>query len=170
MKARAVAFLATAVLGGALLTAQAGNNAGAEARSGLASASARKAAPSNAVVVVDVDKAIAQASQLLERADKLRQIGDLTRADLAEEAALEWAHAAHAALDAHEIALDADHLGEAADVAQKKADKARTALDAAIERRATLAAELAKLDAEATEKAMESLSQKPKAKPGKGGK
>lgn len=172
LRARVVAALTglvTIALSGATFRLSASPGAGAEARAGLASASVRRAAPSNAAVTVDLDRAIGEADKLLDRADKLRQIGDLARADLAEQAALEWALAAHALLDAHELALDADHLGEAADAAQKKADKARAALDAAVERRATLASQLAVLEAEAQEKAMESVNQKPK-KPHKGAK
>ncbi|MEO7095582.1 MAG: hypothetical protein ABI175_20160 [Polyangiales bacterium] len=98
---------------------------------------------------------IAEAHKALEKATQLRAAGDVARAELAEDLALEWAETAVALTSAVEDERTADEQGKLAIGAVTKADRARQLLEEAIARRGRLQATLDQLDQELATKAID---------------
>lgn len=99
--------------------------------------------------------AIDEARKSLARAAELRGLGDVSRAELAEDAALEWALAARELVHAVELERKADEQAAAATSASAKAARARTLLDEAIAKRAKLQADLDQADQELAARALD---------------
>jgi hypothetical protein len=128
-------------------------------------------ATSNPVVAAAVP--IAEAHKALEKAAQLRSAGDVARAEIAEDLALEWAETAVALVSAVEDERTADEQGKLAIAAVTKADRARQLLEEAIARRGRLQATLDQLDQELATKAIDAGppdAKAPKKKPAGGGK
>ncbi|MGZ3424031.1 MAG: hypothetical protein ACXVEF_30625 [Polyangiales bacterium] len=142
--------------------AGAGQDQGGKARKLLTDLESERAAPAlsgdAAVPKLALDAAnepIAQARKLLERADELRRLGDVPRAEIAEDAALEWAETARDVVKAIALEHGAAYDEAASGAAISKAEKARAALEAAVSLRAKLQAELDTLDSELAAKALD---------------
>ena len=122
--------------------------------------------------VVAAEQPIAEAHKALDKAKQLRAAGDVARAELAEDLALEWAETAVALVSAVEDERVADEQGKLAIVAVTKADRARQLLEEAIARRGRLQATLDQLDQELATKALDAGpgDAKQKKKPDGGGK
>lgn len=105
--------------------------------------------------VVAAEVPIAEAHKALEKAKQLRGAGDVARAELAEDLALEWAETALALTTAVEDERTADDQGKLAIAAATKADRARQLLEEAIARRGRLQATLDQLDQELATKAID---------------
>jgi len=119
--------------------------------------------------------AIDEARKALARAGELRGLGDVARAEIAEDAALEWALSARYLVRAIELERAADEQSAAATSASAKATRARTLLDEAIAKRAKLQAEVDLADKELAARALDAgpadaappkKGPKPKAKAG----
>jgi hypothetical protein len=111
-----------------------------------------KAAPA---ALAPAASAVDRARHALARASELRALGDPRRAELAEDAALDWALAARDLLAAEELERKGDAQAAAAASASSKAHEARALLDEAIAKRAKLQAELDRLDEEAAARALD---------------
>lgn len=98
---------------------------------------------------------IAEARKMLARAAELRGLGDVARAEIAEDAALEWALTARELVRAVELEAEGREQAAAADDAGTKAARARTLLEEAIARRARLEKDLDTLEKEATGRALD---------------
>lgn len=166
MTGRTLVALAPVVLLALVGLAAAGEDQGGKARKMLTDLEAERAAPAlsgdggiSKAARDQADQAMAkpmaEARKLLARAEELRRLGDVPRAELAEDAALEWAETARDLVRA--IALEhGAALDEAAtSTATTKAEKARAALDEAIAHRAKLQAEVDALDVELAQKALD---------------
>jgi hypothetical protein len=152
--------LAVLVLPFALITiAIAGEDPASVAKKTLTELESQKAAPAlSGKPHPGLDAAslpIKEARKLLARAEELRRLGDTARAELAEDAALEWALTARELVRAVELEHDAVDQASAAEVAVTKAQKARSLLDEAIARRAKLQTEFDNLEKEAEARALD---------------
>lgn len=108
---------------------------------------------------------IAEARKMLARAEELRRLGDPARAELAEDAALEWAETARELVRAIDTEQSADDQTALAAQAKPKAERARALLEEAIARRAKLQADLDALDDELAARALDGgKADAPKAK------
>ncbi len=133
------------------------------AKKTLADLEAKRAAPAlsgsaNGAAKKALDAAahpIAEAHKMLARATELRGLGDVARAELAEDAALEWALTARELVSAVELEIDGREQAAAADAASAKAARARTLLEDAIARRARLEKDLDALEKEAATSALD---------------
>lgn len=99
--------------------------------------------------------AIGESKKALARAVELRNVGDVPRAELSEDAALEWALAARDLVRAIELERKADEQAAAATSASSKAARARTLLEESIAKRAKLQQELDALDKEVEARALD---------------
>ncbi|MBI2389408.1 MAG: hypothetical protein HYV09_07410 [Deltaproteobacteria bacterium] len=99
--------------------------------------------------------AIGESKKALSRAGELRNVGDVARAEVAEDAALEWALAARDLVKGIELERKADEQAAAATSASSKATRARTLLEESIAKRAKLQQELDALDKEAEARALD---------------
>ncbi len=113
------------------------------------------AAVSRQAAVEQTAKPLDEAKKALARAKELRALGDVGRAELAEDLALEWALTARELLRAVEAETDATEQAKEADELEAKAEKARKLLEDAIARRAKLQADLDALDRELEERALD---------------
>ena len=152
--------LAVALVPFALITvALAGEDPGSIAKRTLTDLEAKRAAPalsgSSKPALDAASHPIGEARRFLARATELRGLGDTARAELAEDAALEWALAARELVHAVELEHDAVDQAAAAEVASTKAQKARALLDEAIARRAKLQQKLDVLEKESEERALD---------------
>jgi hypothetical protein len=163
---RTLVALAPVVILALVGLATAGQDQGGKVRKMLTDLEAERAAPALSgeagvpkSVRDQVDQAIAkpmaEARKLLARADELRRLGDIPRAELAEDAALEWAETARDLARAIAVEHGAVIDEAATGAAQTKADKARAALDEAIAHRAKLQTEVDALDVELAQKALD---------------
>jgi len=161
---RALAGLAMPIALVAMLAwAVASEDPGGAAKKALADLDAKKAAPAlsgsaNGATTKALEAAsqpIAEAKKLLARAAELRKLGDVTRAELAEDAALEWALTARELVRAVELEADTQQKAVAADDAGGRAARARALLEEAITRRATLQKTLDQLEKEAEARALD---------------
>lgn len=149
----------------AVAWAIAGQDPAAEARKVLEAVEAQVQAPapgdagiaplSKKAAIEQTAKPLDEAKKALARAKELRGLGDVGRAELAEDLALEWALAARETLRAVEAETDAVVQAKTADELEAKADKARKLLEEAIARRAKLQADLDALDRELEERALD---------------
>ena len=98
---------------------------------------------------------IAEARKMLARAAELRGLGDVARAEIAEDAALEWALTARELVHAVELETESREQVVAADDAGSRAARARALLDEAIARRAKLQNELDALEKESEARALD---------------
>ncbi len=98
---------------------------------------------------------IAEARRALARAEELRKLGDPARAELAEDAALEWALAARETVRAVEVEDDGNEQATLATATEGKAAHARKLLDEALERRKKLEDQLDALDKELEARALD---------------
>ncbi len=147
------------------------SDAGADAADAQPEAAPKASASEWSNPVLAADDAIAEANRALKRAEELRAMGDVARAELAEDLALEWALTARETVKAVETEREADELGTAAVEATTKAERARTLLEDAIARRGKLQAKLDELDSELAAKALDAGPPDAKSapKPKKGG-
>lgn len=131
---------------------------------GGAAVDAQPAPRTNSVAAAEVP--IAEANKALKRAEALRSMGDIPRAELAEDLALEWALTARETVKAIETEREADDEATLSVTATTKAEKARAFLEEAIARRGRLQATLDDLDKELAEKPLDAGSDaKPPKKP-----
>jgi hypothetical protein len=135
-----------------------------EAKRGAAalSGSARGPSPLDAA-----SHPIAESRRMLARAAELRSLGDTARAEIAEDAALEWALTARELVRAIELEQDGVSQAALAVSASAKAERARAMLEEAIARRATLEKTLDTLEKDAEARALDAgsgASAKPKPK------
>jgi hypothetical protein len=112
-----------------------------------------------------------EARRALARAEELRKLGDPARAELAEDAALEWALAARETVRAVEIEDDGNEQATLATDTETKAARVRKLLNEALERRKKLEDQLDALDKELEARALDAGSadaaKKPAAKKAK---
>ena len=118
---------------------------------------------------------IDEAHKALDRAKELRAAGDVAHAELAEDAALEWALTARELVASVETERAADDLGNKAIESTSKADRARALLEESITRRGRLQQTLDDLDQELASRALDAGADAkdappPKTKPKAGGK
>lgn len=135
-----------------------GEDPATRARKELESLDAKaKAAPSSSTPgsLAAAASAIDQSKKALARAGELRALGDVPRAELAEDAALDWALAARDLVSALDLERKADDQAAAAASASTKAARARALLDAAIDKRAKLQAELDQLEKDEAARALD---------------
>lgn len=153
-----LAVLPIALLGAALVSA---DGATGDARATIAEVEAKR--PAGAASGSDVaarafasaEAPLAEAKRALEQAQALRAKGDVSRAEIAEATALEWAQAARDEIAAVEGSAEADAVKAQADDAGTKAERARQLLDEAIARRSRLQGSLDELDREAQLRAVD---------------
>lgn len=159
----AVAILPVALMLGVAFAAGT-DDAASRARKELADLEALRAQPALSGSKLDgglpppinaASHAIDEARKALSRAAELRGLGDVTRAEMAEDAALEWALAARELVRAIDLERKADEQGAAAASASGKAARARTLLEEAIARRAKLQADVDALDVELAARALD---------------
>ena len=163
---------AVALLAG-LAVASAGDDTASKAKTALDELEAKRTAPPavasdagdgggdaaevtpRASAVLAADDAIGEAKRALERAKGLRAVGDVPRAELAEDLALEWALTARETVKAVETEREADDFGVQAVEATTKAERTRTLLEEAIARRGKLQAKIDELDSELAASALD---------------
>jgi hypothetical protein len=160
---RVVAALVMPVaLVAAIAWAVASEDPAGTAKKTLSDLEAKRAAPALSGAANGTAKAlevasqpIAEARKMLARANELRGLGDVTRAELAEDTALEWALTARELVRAVELETDGRDQAIAADDAGTRAARARALLEEAIARRAKLQKDLDALEKESETRALD---------------